>query len=172
MTIIKLNSISQFLIFASAVIFSISISSISNTALAKDADLTTLQEQITELQELLLNPEKTQLAVLLSVDPIPDFNLDSVSLYLDNKKTKTYLYSKRESDALISNATQKIYVGDLSEGEHIIKAQVSAIDKGKQNYKISSSSKFTKTETTKFVELKISKSEQQELPVLNIKIWE
>ena len=163
----KLNSISRFLIFTCVTALlcgSVSVYATDN--------IPTVKKEITELQEILFNPEKSQVAVLLSVDAQADFILDSVNIYIDSKRTKSYLYTSRESTALINKAMQKIYVGKLSEGVHTIKAQFSAAGENKKSFKISSSSKFTKTNTTKFVELKISKSDQQDLPVLNINIWE
>ncbi|MFV2059396.1 MAG: hypothetical protein ACC653_01860 [Gammaproteobacteria bacterium] len=165
MRIFKLKSILQFLIFVAAA-FIVSLITIDNNAWSD------VNKELSELQEILFKPEKSQLAVLLTVTAPSGFKLNFVNLYLDNRKTKTYIYSQRESKALLKNATQKIYVGNLSEGEHTIKAEFSAIGGNKQSYEISSSSKLTKTDTTKFVELEISKSEQQDLPVLNIKIWE
>jgi hypothetical protein len=168
MRILKLKSILQFLIYACAtlVIGMVTLFASNNNAWSD------VNKELSELQEILFNPEKSQLAVLLSVEAPSNFKLNSVNIYIDNRKKKTYLFTERESKALVNNAIQKIYVGDLSEGEHNIKAQITTIGDNKQNHEISSSSKLTKTNTTKFVELKISKSEQQDLPVLNIKIWE
>jgi len=164
----QLNSILQFLICAGV------INLLSNTTLlfAETNDLSKIENEITEIQEILFKPEKSQLAVLVSVNTNSDFILDTVSFFIDSKKTKTYLYTERESKALLNSAQQKIYVGDILKGAHTIKAQITAFGINEQSYKISSSSKFTKTNTTKFIELKISKTEQQDLPVLNIKIWE
>ncbi len=146
--------------------------SINASVNAENTESSSTKNEITELQEILLNPDASQLAVLLSVNSPTTLTLNSVSIFLDKKEIKTYLYSERESQALLKNAMQKIYVGKLSEGEHTIKAQLSAIDENKLSHTISSSSKFTKTTVTTYVELDISKTEQQELPILNIKIWE
>lgn len=168
MKINKLNSISRFLIYTCAIVIPATIT----PAFADNDALSNIKKEITELEEILFNPDETQLAVLLSVNTKTSLKIDSVSFYLDSKKTKKYLYTDQEGKALLNNAIQKIYVGKISEGEHIIKAQFSAIDVNAKKYKISSTSKFTKTNTTKYVELMISKSEQQDIPVLNIKIWE
>jgi len=167
----KLNSTSLFLIYACATALLASLA-VTAPVMASSTASSKIKNEITELQEILFKPEKSQLAILVSVNTKSEFKLESISFYLDAKKTKTYLYTERESNALVSNAMQKIYVGNISEGEHTIKAEFSAIGVNKKIYNISTTSKFTKTNTTKFVELKISKSEQQDLPVLNIKIWE
>ncbi len=162
------NPISQFILYSSAVVL-LSISALVN---ASNTDTASIKNEISELQEILLNPDASQLAVLLSVNYPTTLTLNSVSIFLDNKEIKTYLYSEREGQALLNKAMQKIYVGKLSEGEHTIEAQLSAIDENKLNHTINSSSKFTKTAITTYVELDISKAEQQELPIINIKIWE
>ncbi len=168
MKIIKLNAIPQFLIYAGT----IALLGCSASLFASEKNIETIKNEISELQEILLNPKQTQIAVLLSVTAKSNFTLDSVSLYFDTKKTKTYLYTKRESNALINNAVQKIYIENLSKGEHTIYAQFSAMDEKNKKYNVRSSAKFTKTHNTKYVELNISKSEQQETPELNINIWE
>ncbi|VAW96844.1 hypothetical protein MNBD_GAMMA22-1230 [hydrothermal vent metagenome] len=137
-----------------------------------NADTSSIKNEISELQEILLKPEDSQLAVLLTVNSPTILTLDSISLFLDKKQVKTYLYSEREGKSLLNKAMQKIYVGKLSEGEHTIKVQLSAIDENKLKHTISSSSKFTKSAVTSYVELDISKEKQQELPILNIKTWE
>lgn len=170
MKINKLHSNSQFLI-KTCLITVLCITS-SSFLFAGNKARPEIKKEIIELQEILFNPGKSQLAILLSVNTKSDFRLDSVSLYIDNKKTKTYFYSERESRSLLNKAMQKLYIADISEGEHTLKAQFTAFDKNKKSYKISSSSKFTKKNSTKYVGLKISKSDKQDLPVLNIEIWE
>jgi len=162
------NSVSRFIISAWIMV----LLGVSTSLLANDRKLSNIKKEITELKDILFNPGKSQLAVLLSINAKTGFTLDSVNIYIDSKRTKTYLYTERESTALLNKATQKIYVGNLTEGEHTIKAQFSAMGKNNKNFNISSSLKFTKTNTAKYVELKISKSDQQDLPVLNINIWE
>ncbi len=164
----KLKSIVQFLIFTGAT----ALLGVITPLNAENSTLSNTKKELTELQEILFKPEKSQLAILLSVNAQSEFKLDSINLYIDTVKTESYLYTDRESNALLENAMQRIHVADLSEGVHTVKAQISAIANNKQTYKISSSAKFTKSDSAKFIELKISKSEQQDLPVLNIKIWE
>ncbi len=165
---IKLNALPQFLIYAGTMILLGS----SMSLFASEKNVETIKNEISDLQEILFNPKDSQIAVLLSVTAKSNFTLDSVSLYFDTQKSNTYLYTQRESSALINNAIQKIYIGNLAKGEHIIYAEFSAMGKKNKKYKISSSAKFTKTHATKYVELNISKSEQQDTPKLNINIWE
>ena len=46
------------------------------------------------------------------------FALDSVTVKIDNKEVKNYLYTAREADALLKGGVQQIYLGNLKVGKH------------------------------------------------------
>ena len=93
---------------------------------------TTLDEQVQDLKKLavdlnrdlflleeeLLFPANTQVAVFVSMDVGEFFSLDSVEIKLDDEDVASYLYTEREVDALFRGGVQRVYVGNLRAGEH------------------------------------------------------
>ena len=90
-----------------------------------DQDVQSLKKQLVDLnkdlfklEEELLYPASTQVAVFLSVDVGTFFALDSVTLKLDDKEVTNYLYTEREVQALHRGGVQRLYLGNLKAGEH------------------------------------------------------
>src|SRR5690606_20604191 len=65
------------------------------------------------LEEELLFPSSTQVAVFVSMDVGEFFALDSVELELDGKNVASYLYTEREIDALHRGGVQRLYTGNV-----------------------------------------------------------
>src|ERR1700691_1950866 len=90
-----------------------------------DADLQTLKKNVTDLnrdlfvlEEELLFPANTQVAVFVSMDIGDFFALDSVTLRIDQKEVANYLYTPREVEALAKGGVQRLYLGNLKAGQH------------------------------------------------------
>jgi len=67
-----------------------------------------LNRDLFVLEEELLFPASTQIAVFLSMDVGKFFQLDSVQLKLDNKVVTNYLYTERENAALLRAGVQRL----------------------------------------------------------------
>ena len=80
--------------------------------------LVDLNRDLFMLEEELLFPASTQVAVFLSMDVGTFFALDSVTLKLDDKEVANYLYTEREVEALHRGGVQKLYLGNLKAGQH------------------------------------------------------
>ena len=63
-------------------------------------ELVDLNKDLFKLEEELLYPASTQVAVFVSVDVGTFFALDSVTLKVDDKEVTNYLYTEREVQAL------------------------------------------------------------------------
>lgn len=92
---------------------------------ALDADVQDLKKQVLDLnkdlfllEEELLFPSNTQVAVFVSMDVGDFFGLDSVELKIDNKNVTNYLYTEREASALVKGGVQRVFVGNLKAGQH------------------------------------------------------
>ena len=76
-------------------------------------DVVDLNKELFILEEELLFPANTQVAVFLSMDVGEFFALDTVQLKIDQKEVINYLYTPREVDALLKGGVQRLYVGNL-----------------------------------------------------------
>lgn len=135
-------------------------------------DVLDLNRELFVLEEELLYPADTQVAVFVSMDVGAFFGLDTVSLKLDNKDVANYLYTSREAQALLKGGVQRMYVGNLKAGEHELVAFFTGKGPNKIDYKRGATLKFTKGVGAKYLELKISDKQVKEQPEFIVKEWE
>jgi len=124
------------------------------------------------LEEELLFPATSQVAVFLSIDVGEFFKLDSVQLKIDNKNITNYLYTEREIDALHRGGVQRLFVGNLKVGKHELVASFIGIGPRGREYKRGSTIIFEKNTDAKYLELQIIDSEARHQPEFKIKEWE
>ena len=135
-------------------------------------DVVDLNRDLFVLEEELLFPANTQVAVYLSMDVGEFFALDSVTLKLDNKQVTNYLYTPREVDALLKGGVQRLYLGNLKVGNHELVAFFSGKGPDNRDYRRGASLKFDKTIGAKYLELKIEDRQRKMQPEFEIKDWE
>src|SRR6185437_12042990 len=82
------------------------------------SDVLDLNRDLFVLEQELLYPANTQVAVFVSMDAGTFFALDSVQLKIDGKEVADYLYTPREVHALVQGGVQRLYVGNLKVGKH------------------------------------------------------
>jgi hypothetical protein len=146
---------------------------------AVDQDVQVLKKQLIDLnrdlfklEEELLYPASTQVAVFLSVDVGTFFGLDSVMLKVDDKEVANYLYTQREVEALHRGGVQKLYLGNLKAGEHEIVAFFTGKGPHDRDYRRGTTLKFEKAVGAKYVELRISDREASLQPEFVVRQWE
>lgn len=144
-----------------------------------DEDIQDLKQQVVDLnkdlfmlEEELLYPASTQVAVFLSMDVGDFFALDSVQLKIDNKEVMNYLYTPREVEALMRGGVHRLYVGNLKVGEHELVAFFTGKGPDDRDYKRGASLKFEKGIGGKYLELTITDRQSALQPEFEIKDWE
>ncbi len=135
-------------------------------------DVLDLNRELFVLEEELLYPADTQVAVFVSMDVGTFFGLDTVTLKVDNKDVANYLYTTRETQALLKGGVQRVYVGNLKAGEHELVAFFTGKGPNQRDYKRGTTLKFTKGIGAKYLELKVSDKQVKEQPEFLVKEWE
>jgi hypothetical protein len=135
-------------------------------------DVVDLNRDLFILEEELLFPANTQLAVFLSMDVGDFFALDSVQLKVDQKEVINYLYTPREVEALLKGGVQRLYLGNLKVGPHELVAFFNGKGPNDRPYKRGASLKFEKGVGAKYLELKIDDRQRKLQPEFEIKDWE
>ncbi len=135
-------------------------------------DVIALNRDLFILEEELLYPANTQLAVFVSLDVGEFFKLDSVQLKVDGKAVSNYLYTQREVDALHRGGIQRLYMGNLKAGEHEIVAIYTGVGPKGRDYRRGASLVINKSLGAKYVELKIVDNPSSEQPDFSIREWE
>lgn len=135
-------------------------------------ELVDLNRDLFRLEEELLYPASTQVAVFLSVNLGTFFALDSVQLELDGKEVANYLYTEREVEALHRGGVQKLYLGNLKSGEHELVAVFTGKGPHERDYRRGTTVRFEKAVGAKYVELRITDREASLQPEFAVRQWE
>ncbi|MDX2457971.1 MAG: AraC family transcriptional regulator [Gammaproteobacteria bacterium] len=153
--------------------------STATAAASLDEEIQSLKQQVLALnrslfilEEELLFPSSTQIAVFISMDIGDFFSLDSVQLKIDNKVVSNYMYTQREVEALHRGGVQRLYMGNLKSGEHELVAIFTGKGPNGRDYRRGAELVVSKSLGAKFVELKIVDNESSEQPDFSIKEWE
>ena len=135
-------------------------------------DVVDLNKELFVLEEELLFPANTQVAVFVSMDIGEFFALDSLTLKIDNKEVANYMYTPREAEALLKGGVHRVYLGNLKVGEHQLVAFFAGKGPNERDYKRGSNIKFEKGVGAKYLELKITDRQRKAQPEFAIKDWE
>lgn len=82
------------------------------------SDVLAISAELNQLEEKLLYPSHTQLALFVALADGERFRLDSVEILLDGQPVAHHLYSFKELEALRMGGVQRIYTGNTPLGEH------------------------------------------------------
>jgi hypothetical protein len=88
------------------------------------SDVLDIAAELSLLEEKLLYPSGTQVAVFVALAPGEPMRLDAVQLQIDGRLVAHYIYSFKELDALRRGGVQRLYVGNLPTGEHQLEVRV------------------------------------------------
>ncbi|HET6471625.1 MAG TPA: AraC family transcriptional regulator [Pseudomonadales bacterium] len=117
-----------------------------------------LKRDLAVLEEDLLYPASSQVAVFLSMDVGEFFALDSVTLKLNGKDVTHYLYTQKQADALFRGGVQRLFVGNVKQGQNQLTAFFTGRGPEGRDYKRATTVTFEKSFEPSYVELKISDS--------------
>ncbi len=135
-------------------------------------DVIRLNRDLLVLEEELLFPANTQVALFVSMDVGKLFSLDSVQVTLDDKVVSNYLYTPLEVHALHRGGVQRMYLGNLKSGEHTLTAFFTGKGPHDRDYKRGATLKFEKSTSAKYIELQIRDSTGKLQPEFDVKVWQ
>jgi invasion protein IalB len=88
------------------------------------SDVLRISAELSQLEEKLLYPSGTQVAVFVSLAKDDSLRLDAVRLKVDGQLAAHYIYSAKELEAMRKGGVQRLYVGNVATGEHQIEVLV------------------------------------------------
>jgi hypothetical protein len=143
------------------------------------AEVMRLNRDLLVLEEELLFPAGTQVALFVSMDVGKLFNLESVQIKLDDKVVAQHLYSPLEVQALHRGGVQRIWLGNLKAGKHAIDAFFTGQGPtmggegatARRDYKRGTTLEFEKGSEPKYIELRIRDSQAKLQPEFEVKVW-
>jgi hypothetical protein len=120
------------------------------------SDVLSISAELNQLEEKLLYPSNTQVAVFLSLAEGESFRLDSVDIQLDGNPVTHHLYTFKELEALQKGGVQKIFTGNVQSGEHDLLVSVMGKNGGGSDFEKSGRFKVNKEVGPKIVEISLA----------------
>ena len=117
-----------------------------------------LKRDLVILEEDLLFPASSQVSVFLSMDLGEFFQLDAVVLKLNGKEVASHLYTDKQVDALYRGGVQKVFVGNVKQGDNTLTAFFTGRGPNGRDFRRATTVDFEKSFEPTFVELAISDS--------------
>lgn len=134
-------------------------------------DVIAVNRDLFILEEDLLFPASTQVAVYFSVDIGYFFALDNLKLKIDDKQVTHHLYTEKDVDALYRGAIQKAYIGNINSGKHELVAIIVGTGPHNRAYRKAVSFSFEKTTGAKAIEIQLRDDSGKMQPTLNVVEW-
>ena len=82
------------------------------------SDVLSIAAELARLEERLLYPSNTHLAVFVALAERDSLRLDAVQIQIDGQPVAHSIYSYKELEALQKGGVQRIYTGNVTTGEH------------------------------------------------------
>jgi hypothetical protein len=123
------------------------------------------------LEEELLYPAGTQVALFVSMDVGKLFELESVQIKLDDKLVASHLYTPLEVQALHRGGMQRVFVGNLRAGKHAVTAFFTGKGPHERDYKRGTTLEFDKGTEPRYIELRIRDAQAKLQPEFEVKVW-
>lgn len=136
------------------------------------SDVLKLNRDLLVLEEELLFPASTQVAVFVSMDVGKLFELDSLQVKLGDKVVANHLYTPLEVQALHRGGMQRVFLGNLKTGAHELVAFFTGKGPHERDYKRGTTIKFDKASGAKYIELRIKDSTGKLQPEFDVKVWQ
>ena len=98
------------------------------------SDVLSIDAELRRLEERLLYPSNTHVALFVGLAKGESMRLDAVQIQLDGKLVAHYIYSYKELEALQKGGVQRIYTGNIATGAHQLEISLIAKLEGGRDY--------------------------------------
>ncbi|GGC72623.1 AraC family transcriptional regulator [Marinobacter halophilus] len=90
------------------------------------AEVSRHSASVHSLEQQLLHPVNTRVAVFLTLQNHQALDLDSVELFVNDQPVASHLYSATERASLEQGGVQQLFVGNMADGSHQLKTVINA----------------------------------------------
>jgi hypothetical protein len=163
---IMFNRLSGFILVLSVLVFSFpaygeqisreQIKGLDEQVQEIKSDVLDIAEELNQLEEKLLYPSNTQVAVFVSLDSGETFRLDSMEIQLDGKSVAHHIYTFKELEALQKGGVQRIYTGNILSGDHDLQVTVMGKSQGGADFQKIERFRVNKNVGPKIVEVSLA----------------
>jgi DNA-binding protein YbaB len=120
------------------------------------SDALSMSAELSQLEEKLLYPSGTQVAIFVGLAKGDRIRLDAVRLQIDGELVAHYIYSAKELEALRKGGVQRIYVGNVASGDHKLDVLVDGKIEGGADFSRTAEFTFRKEVKPKLVGLTLA----------------
>jgi len=135
------------------------------------AEVAALSQTLFELEESVLHPADTQVAVFLALKDKEGLELDSVELYLDGSPVSSHLYTDRERESLRQGGVQRLYIGNLPHGGHQLKVVLTARSANERFIRREVRHQFRKRPGESRIQMTLDAAAPDYEPVVSFREW-
>ena len=129
------------------------------------SDVLSIAAELNQLEEKLLYPSGTQIAIFVALAKGDQMRLDAVRLQVDGQLVAHYIYSAKELEALRKGGVQRIYVGNVGTGDHQLNVLVDGKLKSGADFNRAEHFTFHTEVKPKLVELTVAGSDSGSTPI-------
>ena len=122
------------------------------------SDVLGIAAELRRLEEKLLYPSNSQVALFVSLAEGMSFRLDSVRIEMDGELVAHHIYSFKELEALQKGGVQRIYTGNIPTGAHQLEVSIAGKLAGGGDFDGSESFSFRKEVEPRLVGIALSGS--------------
>ncbi len=130
------------------------------------SDVLSIAAELNQLEEKLLYPSGTQVAIFVALAKGDQMRLDAVRLQIDGQLVAHYIYSSKELEALRKGGVQRIYVGNVTTGDHQLDVLMEGKLEGGGDFSRTEHFTFRKEVKPKLVELKLAGPRSGNTPIV------
>jgi hypothetical protein len=134
------------------------------------SDVLSIAAELNQLEERLLYPSNTHLAVFVALAKGETLRLDAVQIQIDGQPAARYIYSFKELEALQKGGVQRIYTGNIATGEHEIEVSLSGKLASGKDYSQTERFPFTKAIEPKLIGVTLAGPDSGK-PAINFGAW-
>jgi len=129
------------------------------------SDVLSIAAELSQLEEKLLYPSGTQVAIFVALGKGDQMRLDAVRLQIDGQLVAHYIYSFKELEALRKGGVQRIYVGNVATGDHQLNVLVDGKLKDGADFNRTEHFTFHKQVKPKMVEVTVGGPDSGNTPI-------
>jgi hypothetical protein len=119
-------------------------------------DVLGIAAELYQLEEKLLYPSDTQVAVFISLAEDEEFRLDTVEVRIGGQSVANHLYTFKELEALQKGGVQRLYSGNITTGDHDLQVTLTGKSKGGSDIQKTENFTVSKDVGPKIVEITLA----------------
>jgi len=123
------------------------------------SDVLSISSELSNLEERLLYPSNTQIALFVSIAENETFRLDAVQIKINDELAAHHIYSFKELEALQKGGVQRIYTGNVATGDHQLSVSVIGKLENGEDFTESDNFMFAKGVEPKILGITLAESE-------------